>query len=249
MSFNIPIAAPKVARLIELLELTSEDRVLDAGCGRGEFLIRVIEATGAQGLGVDIGAALIDEARSAAARRVADGRCEFRAADMGVEALEEGAFDVALCLGSTHAFGAGDAAYPNALRELSRVVRPGGRLLIGEGYWKCEPDPEYLAMLGEPTGIYHDHRGNVAFAEELGLIPLYATVSNGDEWDDFEWTHRMTVEREAAAHPEDEAWAAKLAASRAWRDGYLRWGRTTMGFGYYLFGKADGTNSAATVSS
>jgi hypothetical protein len=31
------------------------------------------------------------------------------------------------------------------------------------------------------------------------------------------------------------ALAEKLAQSRAWRDGYLRWGRETMGFGFYLF--------------
>ncbi|MGY8720136.1 MAG: hypothetical protein ACKVI3_20420, partial [Verrucomicrobiia bacterium] len=29
--------------------------------------------------------------------------------------------------------------------------------------------------------------------------------------------------------------AAIIKASRAWRDGYQKWGRTTMGFGFYFF--------------
>jgi hypothetical protein len=85
------------------------------------------------------------------------------------------------------------------------------------------------------VGIYRDHAGNVALAEQQGLVPLYATVSNADEWDHFEWSHRMQIEREAQRQPDDPALAEKLARSRAWRDGYLRWGRETMGFGFYLF--------------
>jgi len=60
-------------------------------------------------------------------------------------------------------------------------------------------------------------------------------VSNDDEWDHFEWSHRMKIEHEAALQPNDPAVAEKLQRSRQWRDGYLRWGRSTMGFGFYLF--------------
>lgn len=88
-----------------------------------------------------------------------------------------------MCIGSTHAFGTGDTAYPNTLRELSRLVRPGGHLLIGEGYWKQPPAPDYLKLIGEPAVIYRDHAGNISFAEQHSLVTLYAAVSNNDEWD------------------------------------------------------------------
>ncbi len=68
-------------------------------------------------------------------------------------------------------------------------------------------------------------------------MPLYATTSNEDEWDDFEWSHRRAIEAEYQAHPVDSDLAAKVNSSRAWRDGYLKWGRTTMGFGFYIFQK------------
>ena len=50
----------------------------------------------------------------------------------------------------------------------------------------------------------------------------------------------MRIEAEAGPPPHDAETEAKLARSRAWRDGYLRWGRTTMRFGFYLLGKPEG---------
>lgn len=237
MLFNVPLGAGKAARLIELLELTPDARVLDAGCGTGEFLIRTIEATGAFGVGFDLDAKSIEAANRNVGARIPGDRHEFKVVDLRKEGIPDETFDAAICLGSTHAFGDGGRAYPSTLEGLKRAVRPGGRVLVGDGYWKQPPAAEYLELLGDPPGIYHDHRANVSVAEAMGLVPLYAAVSNDDEWDDFEWSHRMRFEREAALHPDDPKAAAKLDASRAWRDGYLRWGRSTMGFGFYLFMK------------
>lgn len=142
-----------------------------------------------------------------------------------------------ICLGSTHAFGKGEAAYPNALKGMAALVRPGGMLLVGEGYWKRPPAQPYLELIGDPVGIYRDHAGNIKFADGQGLVPMYAAVSSDDEWDHFEWSHRMRIERERLLHPDDPAVAEKVARSREWRDGYLRWRRSTMGFGFYLFMK------------
>lgn len=232
MLFNSPLSFEKADRLIDVLELSAVDRVLDVGCGTGEFLVRLIDATGASGVGIDIDPTLIDEAQQKAGARLPENvSLEFRKADIKEESLADGSFDLAICIGSTHAFGMGEEAYPKALDQLSRLVKPGGQLLIGEGYWKQPPAQGYLDLLGDTPGIYHDHAENIWFAERRGLIPLYATVSNTDEWDHFEWSHRMKVEREHAADEERLQW------SRAWRDGYLRWGRDTMGFGFYLFQK------------
>lgn len=237
MHFNCPLSFEKAGRLMDAMSLTAKDRVLDVGCGRGEFLIRLVEATNAHGLGIDINADLIQAAQDQAAKRVSQDRIEFRAEDAKDVSLDSDQFDAALCLGSTHAFGEGYAAYPNALKALASAVRPGGQLLIGEGYWKKAPNLEYLELLGEPVGIYHDHAQNIALAERAGLIPLYAAVSNEEEWDHFEWSHRMRFERMAAENPDDLAAADKLTAIRKWHAGYLRWGRSTMGFGFYLFMK------------
>ncbi len=238
--YNSPLSTEKADRLIALLSLSEGARVLDVGCGHGEFLIRVIEASRANGLGIDCDAACISAARASAAGRIFEVPHEFREGDVRMEALAEGSFDVAICMGSTHAFGIGEAAYPNTLQALIRLLRPGGQLLVGECYWKQTPTAPYLQLIGDPVGIYRDHAENISFAESYGLVPLYATVSNDDEWDHFEWSHRMKIERQAAHHPDDLIMAEKVKRSRAWCDAYLRWGRSTMGFGVYLFLKPPG---------
>jgi hypothetical protein len=155
--------------------------------------------------------------------------------DAGALEAESGEFDLGICVGSTHAFGMGDAAFPNTIARMRQFVRAGGYVLIGEAYWKQEPAAEYLKLIGQPVGIYRDHIGNIAFARERGLEPVYDVVSDLDEWDDFEQRHFANVQSDAEAKPDDPKLAAKLAASGRWREGYLRWGRSTMGFGLYLF--------------
>ena len=235
MAFNNPIGSAKADQLVQMLELRPGSRALDAGCGNGEFLLRVVASHAVQGVGVDRDPHCIAAARESAAERGLESQCEFRSADVNELAATPGEFDLGICIGSTHAFGSGETAYPNTIRRLSEAVRPGGLLLIGEGYWKREPAAEYLKLIGEPVGIYRDHAGNVSFAEERGLLPLYAMVSSEDEWDHFEWSHQRKIRRLAEANPNDPTLAARLADARRWREGYLRWGRSTMGFGVYLF--------------
>jgi SAM-dependent methyltransferase len=238
--FNSPLSEQKADRLIGLLELPENARVLDVGCGRAEFLIRLVAKHGVLGIGVDRDADLIADARENARGRVRRGTCGFFESDIKAESFDDGSFDLALCIGATHAFGEGETAYPATLDALSRLVRPGGLLLVGEGYWKRTPDAGYLELIGEPAGVYRSHEDNVRLAVDAGLVPLYAAVSSDDEWDHFEWLHRMQVERQAASHPGEAEWQDKLLRSRQWRDGYLRWGRTTMGFGFYLFARPGG---------
>lgn len=237
MLFNIPISSRKVDQLIDALDLSSSDHVIDVGCGRGEFLLRTCTRTSCHGFGIDQDSDAIAAASATASARGIRENCVFQVADASSASQEPNAFDAAVCLGSTHAFGRGDIAYPNALRELTRIVKPGGLLLIGEGYWKQNPDPDYLDLIGEPVGIYHDHAGNVTLAEKHRLLPLYALTSNDDEWDHFEWSHRRAIEAKLAAAPDNIELQQRVKNSRAWRDGYLKWGRSTMGFGFYLFEK------------
>jgi SAM-dependent methyltransferase len=236
--FNCPLSAEKAQRMISLFDLPSNAQVLDIGCGSGEFLLRVLETyTSAIGLGVDKQESCIAQAQARQAGRVSPERCSFEALDIQALPLTANGQALLICMGASQAFGSGDAAYTHLLAQSLHILRPGGLVLIGEGYWKDTPSREYLHLIGEPTGIYRDHKGNIILAEEAGLIPLYATTSNSDEWDDFEWSHRMRIEKAAAQAPEDPEMREKREQSRIWRNGYLRWGRNTMGFGFYLFQK------------
>jgi SAM-dependent methyltransferase len=235
MTFNSPMGIAKAEQIIQLLELQPGNRAFDAGCGIGEFLLRVDAAHPIYGVGVDQDPRCISVALESAASRGLSSRCEFRTIDVNELATQRGEYDLGICIGSTHAFGSGEAAYPITIKRLCDAVRPGGLILIGEGYWKREPAAEYLKLIGDPVGIYRDHAENISLAEERGLLPLYATCSNDDEWDHFEWSHQLKVRRLVEASPTDPALVERFARARQWRDGYLRWGRSTMGFGMYLF--------------
>jgi hypothetical protein len=132
-----------------------------------------------------------------------------------------------------HAYG----NYHAALRGLTRLVRDGGQLLVGEGYWRRPPDPAYLNFLGAGTDNYLDHAGNIAVGVEEGLTPLYACVSSQDDWDHYEGLYGRAVERYVRAHPDDADAEEMRQRIRQWRDAYYRWGRDTLGFGLYLFQK------------
>jgi hypothetical protein len=81
------------------------------------------------------------------------------------------------------------------------------------------------------------HAGNIECGIEHGLQPLYTSVSTRDEWDHFEGMIRANSERYAVEHPDDPDPRGRLEPGREWFMAQQRWGRETMGFGFYLFAK------------
>ena len=68
-----PTSEEKLARLVELLRLRPDARVVDIACGKGEFLIRLAEAYGVRGLGVDLSPFFIAAAEKRLKARVSGG--------------------------------------------------------------------------------------------------------------------------------------------------------------------------------
>ncbi len=103
------------------------DRVLDVCCGTGASAIPAAIATGATGqvLAVDIAESLLALGRQKAAERDLT-HLEFRAADFETLGLPDGYFDAIVCV-----FGIFFVAdMTTAVRELWRMLRPGGTLAI-----------------------------------------------------------------------------------------------------------------------
>ena len=231
---NCPLSKIKAGQLVDALSMQPNGKVIDIGCGSGVFLLDVAQRYDASGRGVDNDqAALLAAKKLAHDRGVAEcvtfDRVDIRSAEIG-----DNTFDVGICIGATHAFASGEPAYPKALAGMSRIIRDGGLLLLGEGYWKQRPAKEYVDFIGEPVGCYRSHQENVAVGESMGLIPLLAMTANEDEWDEFEWRHHRRVLAETKDLRE-EANRKRRERCIAWRNAYLKWGRQTMGFGYYLF--------------
>ena len=145
---------------------------------------------------------------------------------MADAALAPGSFDLAVCVGSTHVFG--DLA--TALAALHSLVRPGGQVILGHGYWKREPDPEYLAGFAATREELGSHEDDLTAFRAAGFDLLDFALSSPAEWDAYEDRYAANVERFFAEHPDDPDRESFLARSRSWRALYEKWGRDTMGF-------------------
>jgi cyclopropane fatty-acyl-phospholipid synthase-like methyltransferase len=229
----------KADLIINILNVKSTGKVIDIGCGDGEFLTRVHKKSGAECMGLDIDPSCITLAEKKLGHQGSAENLSFRLADIQDTHLEINIYELAICIGSTHAFGQGEVAYSNALMHMSKLVKPKGLILVGEGYWKKKPAKEYLDFIGDPVGVYNSHEKNIQLAESLGLIVLYAAISNQDEWDHVEWCFKMKAQRAVIAEPDNEKARKKLNGVQQWNKYYRKFGRTTMGFGFYLFMKPD----------
>ena len=110
------------ARIAALLEATPEARILDLGCGVGHLLAWLARHAPARYDGLDLSPASVRAARAVAGvRRVVAG-------DAGRLPFRDASYDAVVCNGSAHHLP--DLAA--ALREVRRVLRPGGRLVLHE---------------------------------------------------------------------------------------------------------------------
>jgi SAM-dependent methyltransferase len=222
------------ARLgLEAMDPGRRPRVIDVGCGKAGMLIRLALRRPIAGIGIDLNPAhLAEGAERAARRRVADSITLLEMDATRFDAAPE-SFDVAISIGAAHALGGCEPT----LRTLRSWLRPGGRLLVGHGYWRREPAPEYLAVLGASASEHGRHADNLALAARLGLEPIADWESDREAWDRYENLYAETALAFAADHPDDPDAAAIVARVERWRDAYRRWGRDTLGFGLDLFAR------------
>lgn len=129
--------------LFRLLGDVKGRRVLDAGCGSG-YLARLLAAKGAEVVGVDHSAQLLEIARREEKKEPLG--VKYLKADLGrLSPLAEAVFDVVV----SNVVLQDVVAFDDAFREFHRVLRPGGRLLFSvthpcferpvPGMWIREP--------------------------------------------------------------------------------------------------------------
>jgi SAM-dependent methyltransferase len=132
--------------LVNSLGVRPGMKVLDVGCGDGTTALPAARL-GADVLGVDIAANLVEAARQRAA---AEGltNCRFDEGDASnLERLADKSFDLAVSV-----FGAMFAPRPfDVAKEMVRVTKPGGRIVMGN--W-IPNDPTLVAQILKISSAY-----------------------------------------------------------------------------------------------
>ena len=111
------------------LELPSDSKGLDVGCGIGNITTLLAEAVAPGGhvTGVDISSEMLDQARKSAKTAGLAERLSFREGDMHCLPFEEATFD---WVWSVDCVGYAPLEPIPLLKELVRVIKPGGTLAI-----------------------------------------------------------------------------------------------------------------------
>jgi demethylmenaquinone methyltransferase/2-methoxy-6-polyprenyl-1,4-benzoquinol methylase len=121
---------PEAHALIADLGLPAGSRGLDVGCGVGLYALWLAEAVGPGGrvVGIEPSAERVEAARALVGPALPAPRLEFREGEATAIDCPDAAFDWVWC---------GDVLHhvqdtPRALAEFSRVLRPGGRVVVKE---------------------------------------------------------------------------------------------------------------------
>lgn len=227
-----PTNNDKLTRLVGLLRLPAEARVVDIACGKGEFLIRLAEAYGIRGIGIDMSPFCIADAQRQLQMRAQGAEVVFsqmNGSDFRPE--EPRTFTLASCIGASWVFG----GHAETVEALSGMVAPGGWVIVGEPYWLQQPSEEYLAASGASRNAFGTHFANAEAGELRGLELVHTFVSSKDDWDEYEGLQWYATAEYARCHPDDPDLPELLERVAKGKTVYLRWGRDTVGWAIYVF--------------
>ncbi len=128
-----------VVKLLRPLGLNPDQvTLLDLGCGKGAVAVTVAHALGFRAVGIDACEVFLEEASQKAAEWGVSHRCRFELKDLREYVKEAADFDVVIFASLGGLLG----DYRELVGKLRKTVRPGGYILIDDGFLKGERSVE-----------------------------------------------------------------------------------------------------------
>lgn len=233
MRWNTPLSLDHADLLLDRLDPQPGSVVLDLGCGWGELLLRAVARADASGptrttgIGVDIDREMLERGRSRASCLELGAQVRF---------VEQSAVswrtraDRVLCIGSSHAWSGSE----RALVALADLIRPGGRVLYGDGCWETPPTSAAADMFGSEV---LDLDALVRYAVRAGWRVLHVSTADQREWDDFEATWRAGRQMWLLENRKDARAADVRSTLDRQLEEYLTVYRGVLGFCYLVLGR------------
>ena len=220
-----PTSREKIRLLGERLSLSTGAEVLDVGCGKGGPAIILARTFGVGITGVECAPEFASVARERVVAAGVGDLVQIVERDAGEFELEPQRYDVAMCLGASFVWNGLEAT----LAALTPSVRPGGRVVVGEPYWRRWPLPEGIADDG-----FASLDGTTGRFEAAGLRVEALIASSEDDWDRYESLHWGALEDWLDEHPDDPDAAGIRRRHEQVRADYLRWRRELFGWAIFV---------------
>ncbi len=191
--FTEHLTSPLAARMISLAEIKQTDSVLDVGTGTGIVALQAVNKIGETGKihGIDFSEGMLTAARAKAEKRALGQKVEFSQMDAEELKFEAEKFDVVVSLFALLHF-------PNplmALKEIYRVMRKGGRVVIAVG-----SSPPLLSV----TGLTH----------RLKIFPNVLRRSRGKQLVAPKFLDSLVERHFPEAHESEESHLARHSHNR-----------------------------------
>lgn len=121
--------------LADQANIKSGDKVLDAGCGVGGSVFWLLKNKSIRAVGITISKKQLNKAKELQKRLGIQGEIEFYLKDYSKTNFPDASFDIVWAIESVcHAISKRDF-----LKEAHRLLKPGGRLVIADGFLEHEP--------------------------------------------------------------------------------------------------------------
>ena len=207
-----PISEENFVRLVDFIDPSENQTVLDIGCGKGTLLQYLHDRFRCSGVGVDVSQEQIDIARDRMGNTKA---VEFILADI-TDFKTDRRFDIVSCFGTWRGF--------PGLDYTRQFLKPAGMVLFGTNYWRKEPDEPYEKhfRIDESEKGFMTIDSMVEDFYNRGYEVLYMYTDTKQESDYYQsliWRKRQYSDNQANRH-------SKL--------NYVRWIREYHGWSVWL---------------